>query len=322
MTDEKPIVLIVDDDHLFSEQKRFLFANLGYEVAVADSFMNTVLALEKYRYQLTVAIVDYHLSSYEDGRGEHVLSLIKDTVYADFVIPYLLTGHDTKGVISKFTKTGLAVTVLSKDIDDDDLVAQVLNPRILYAQYRLTHDNMSPLLNYLTFRRCIEHFLADARSVAKGEGRRRPMGTLLSLDINAFKDINDRLGHPTGDLVIEGVGRLLRDRVNFGDIVCRKSGDEYLLFLVNTRHEMAQKIADRVMKSIKSATFFGADGQQFSGVTASIGIREVDTVLLHESTCSISSLFGKMMHEADVAEGGLNEAKHIALQEGLRKLRK
>lgn len=324
MTDDviNPVVLLVDDDAMFAEQKRFLFASLGYEAIVADSFPNAVIALENHRYQLVVAIVDFHLSSIDDGRGGHVLSLINETVYADFVIPYLLTGSNTDGVISKFTKTGLAVTVLSKSINDDDLVAQVLNPRMLRAQYALTHDSMSPLLNYATFGRCVEHFLIHARSDAKGEGRRRQMGTMLSLDLNSFKEINDRRGHHTGDIVLQGVGKILRHRVHCGDIVCRKSGDEYLLFLINTRFETAQSIANRIMRDIKNATFFGIDGERFSGVTASIGIREVDTVLLYEGTGSIGSLFGKMMHEADVAEGGLNDAKRLALEEGLRKLRK
>lgn len=319
----KPVVLLVDDDPLYIEQKRFLFASLGYDVVVADSFPSAVVVLDKYRYRLVVAIVDYHLSDgLEDGRGGQLLSLIKETVYADFVIPYIVTGKDTKGVIKKFTETGLAITVLSKDIDDDDLVAQALNPRILQAQYGLTHDHMSPLLSYPTFRRCVEHFLAHARSDAQGEGRRRPMGTMLSIDLNSFKEINDKLGHSTGDVVLSDVGKLLRERVNFGDIACRKSGDEYLVFLINTRYETARNIAERLMKLIKSATFVDSENQQITGVTASIGIREVDVGLLHNGTCPISSLFSKMLHEADVAEGGLNEAKEAALREGVRRLRK
>ena len=325
MTDDnvtKPVVLLVDDDHSFAEQKRILFTNLGYEAIVADSFVNTVLALDKHRYRLMVAIVDYHLDSrFEDERGRDVLTLIKNTVYEDFVIPYLLTGSDTTGIISKVTKTGLAVTALSKDINDDDLVSQVLNPRLLRAQYALTHDHMSPLLNYPTFRRCVEHFLADARSIGKGTGRRRPMGTMLSFDLNSFKDINDRYGHFTGDLVIGGVGGLLKSHLDHGDIVCRKSGDEYLLFLVNTRRELAREIANRIMRETKNKVFTSLDGQQISGLTASIGVKETDARLLHEGTEPVGSLFEKMMHEADVGEDGLNAAKSAALKEGLRHLR-
>jgi diguanylate cyclase (GGDEF)-like protein len=68
--------------------------------------------------------------------------------------------------------------------------------------------------------------------------------SLLMVDLDHFKQVNDTYGHPAGDLVLRGIGQLLRSRIRAGDIVCRYGGDEFLIVLPNMRLEDAIRRAE------------------------------------------------------------------------------
>lgn len=87
-------------------------------------------------------------------------------------------------------------------------------------------------------------------------------------DLDHFKQINDRHGHPAGDAVLRQAGRALADSVRENDLVARLGGDEFTLLLETPDPEIAQQIVDRVRRSVNDP----ASDADVPAVTASAGL--------------------------------------------------
>ncbi|MBM7652834.1 diguanylate cyclase [Neobacillus cucumis] len=119
---------------------------------------------------------------------------------------------------------------------------------------------------------------------------------LLFIDIDYFKQINDRYGHPAGDLILQEVAGLLKSSVRKQDKVYRNGGEEFSVLLLNTNLEEAIQIAERVRISVEKSTYILPDQTQLK-VTISIGV--VTNSRIEESPMDL-------VHQADEA---LYEAK-------------
>jgi diguanylate cyclase (GGDEF)-like protein len=100
------------------------------------------------------------------------------------------------------------------------------------------------------------------------------MGTpfsVLFLDLDYFKEINDAYGHLVGGKVLIEVSRILKGAVREGDIVIRYGGDEFTVVLSRTDSKTAQDVAERVRRAIKEHAFLGREGRSIR-LTASIGV--------------------------------------------------
>jgi diguanylate cyclase (GGDEF)-like protein len=133
---------------------------------------------------------------------------------------------------------------------------------------RSSRDPLTALYN----RRYFQDFMRDDR--ARPERRRHrdsetATRALLLIDIDRFKDINDRHGHAAGDAVLVVVARRLRDSLRETDMIVRWGGEEFLVFIPATTNERLDEIAMRVMHAVSSQPVM------FQGtpirVTASVG---------------------------------------------------
>ena len=100
--------------------------------------------------------------------------------------------------------------------------------------------------------------------------RHRLVLSVIMLDFDGFKEINDTLGHPFGDFVLLSFARKLKSLIRKIDIPGRLGGDEFLIILPNTDIDEAVRIADRI-RSIVNAYDFEKDGRT-AQLTISLGI--------------------------------------------------
>lgn len=107
------------------------------------------------------------------------------------------------------------------------------------------------------------------REMARFRRGRRPF-SLLMLDIDHFKQVNDTYGHDVGDEALVRLGHLLRQEVRSTDLVYRLGGEEFLVVCEDTEREGAQKLAESLLDQLRtlSMPFPGA-------ITASFGVAEV-----------------------------------------------
>lgn len=75
--------------------------------------------------------------------------------------------------------------------------------------------------------------------------------SLIFIDIDHFKKVNDRFGHPTGDLVLKTVAQEITAMVRTGDVTARVGGEEFAVLLPNTDCDQAFATAERIRKRIK-----------------------------------------------------------------------
>lgn len=94
--------------------------------------------------------------------------------------------------------------------------------------------------------------------------------SVLFIDIDHFKKINDTFGHVWGDRVLEGIAELLREAMRAEDEVCRYGGEEFAVLMRHTNAHHAHKIAERLRQNI-AETSFVLDGRS-TRVTISVGV--------------------------------------------------
>jgi two-component system cell cycle response regulator len=96
--------------------------------------------------------------------------------------------------------------------------------------------------------------------------------SLLMIDLDDFKEINDRHGHRMGDQLLEQCGRLLRSTTRHEDFVARYGGDEFVVVLPYADMEGARRGAERIRGILESHEFSLRDGQVPLWITVSIGM--------------------------------------------------
>jgi diguanylate cyclase (GGDEF)-like protein len=193
---------------------------------------------------------------------------------ASFVSVPLKIGHRVVGVMNFNDKrTG-------ELFDDVDLslaqtcashAALVLDRKQIYEQtekltQQATIDDLTGLLNRGCLLRRLREELARSDRYAK-------MMSLVMLDIDGFKTINDQFGHARGDLVLRRIAEVMTSTVRSIDIVGRYGGDEFLIILPETDTFFAAHMAERVRSNIEKACISRETTDRIvNKVTSSIGI--------------------------------------------------
>jgi len=97
--------------------------------------------------------------------------------------------------------------------------------------------------------------------------------SVMMLDLDHFKEVNDTYGHAAGDDVLGEVGRVMRESTRRVDVAGRYGGEEFTMVLPETDRSNTRRLAERLREAIADLTFESDDGETF-GVTASIGVTE------------------------------------------------
>jgi len=98
-----------------------------------------------------------------------------------------------------------------------------------------------------------------------------PLGFVL-IDIDFFKNVNDKHGHPTGDSVLTRVAEVLVENLRTTDIVCRFGGEEFAVLLLDTGRTDAIAVAEKLRESIATETFMNEEGIALKRLTISLGV--------------------------------------------------
>lgn len=190
--------------------------------------------------------------------------------------------------------------VKREQIAELDLLRRELESKqkeLLEANAQLQKLASTDGLTGLKNRRSLEEDLAS--NVALFTKSLQPLSLLL-LDIDHFKKINDTYGHLTGDRVLQGLGLILKDESREGDIAARYGGEEFAFILPNTDQAGAQKIAERIRLRVESA------GWTNQPVTISIGVA---TLIIGDTVSTLQSRADRALYTSK--NHGRNQVTHV-----------
>ncbi len=132
---------------------------------------------------------------------------------------------------------------------------------------QITHSAEHDFLTGLPNRMLLNDRIGQA--IAMTQREMMPLAVLF-LDLDGFKHINDSLGHPIGDQLLQSIAKRLVDCVRVSDTVSRQGGDEFVVLLAQAEHsEDAATIANRILRAVAEPHFIG---QRDLHVTTSIGV--------------------------------------------------
>ncbi len=184
--------------------------------------------------------------------------------------PYYLSDHGFAGYRGSLT-----------DITDTKLTSE----KLYFAAH---HDAMTGLLNAQAFKSLLE---GELQMLQQNEHH-----VLCYLDLDFFKEVNDRAGHRAGDQLLVQLADLFRRKVRSNDVVARIGGDEFAILLRNCNLDQARRLIQELHNSIKTFRFYW-EGQRFE-IGLSIGLLEIEN-----STLSVTEVM-------DMADQACYSAKH------------
>ena len=131
----------------------------------------------------------------------------------------------------------------------------------------------------------------------------RPLAVMV-LDLDHFKEVNDRHGHDTGDRVLKEFADRIASSIRGIDLACRYGGEEFLIAMPDTDLAFASVVAERLRQEIATSKFKLHNGRDELGVTVSIGLASTENGPEDDSAQKLIKRADEALYEAK--NGGRN----------------
>ncbi|MCP4254537.1 MAG: diguanylate cyclase [Candidatus Scalindua sp.] len=267
--DKEVNILVVDDsEDVFEGLKAFLDGQDFIKLSWAGNFKDSFAMLE--REQFDIIILDHIL---KEGTSIEYLDIVnKEGIETPVVV---VTGHGDEMLASQVIQMG-AYEYLPKNRINTESLFRVINNTLERARLRSdmkrAQAKMAELstVDELTRLHNRRYFIEALEGEFERAIRYETEIALVVLDLDYFKKVNDTYGHPTGDKVLSGMGKILNKYVRRNDIACRYGGEEFAVILPNLSKENVFPAYER-FRELVSKQSFECESTQIR-VTVSIGI--------------------------------------------------
>jgi diguanylate cyclase (GGDEF)-like protein len=266
--ERKPLTILVIEDH--PDQRDLLAIVLqreGYNVVTAGNGIEAMEKLQKEDVQ--IALSDIMMPKMD---GFELIKSIRNDPALKGIYLILITARIQEGDRVRGLDLG-ADDYITKPFSFSELLARVrVGSRVVQYQQNLEYQTQIDPLTGLFNRRAFERKIAEEFERAR---RYNHSLSVLLLDIDNFKTINDTYGHHGGDTALVKISEILRERTRRSDFPARYGGEEFVLILPETDQDSALQVANKIHEEIRSRTF-GTDTRPFA-LTVSIGLSSTST---------------------------------------------
>ncbi len=288
-------ILIIEDELIFRRMVKKYLLEAGYEIVEAEDGLSAWELFQKEPFQLV--ITDWMMPGLD---GPALVQKIRTSGQKSYTYIIMLTAMDDKDNIVLGLESG-ADEYLTKPFNSRELIARVasgmrilrLEEELMQARMQMEalamHDGLTGLLN----RRAIEEYAEAEFNMAN---RKKQAMSVILLDIDHFKNVNDRFGHKFGDVVLRRVAQTLKEDLRNYDRVGRWGGEEFLLILPDTELKDAVTVAERLRSKTAAAQISLENGESFS-IHISLG------------TACTTGQFQSLAKLIDAADQALYQAK-------------
>ncbi len=223
-----------------------------------------------------------HNKTQDEIVGHSVLEILGEDVFKEYVkekLDLCLSGEEVH--YSKWFKTdGLGDIYM-----DVSYYPYLVNGRVEgivvssndITQLHLTQEKLKELANkdQLTNLYNRRYFYNVVENIIHLEKRAKSNLSIIMIDIDKFKNVNDTYGHTNGDIVIKSLASLLLEHTRASDIVARIGGEEFVVLLPDTPQEAAFKFANKLRLYTERLIVFTVEGFEIQ-YTISLGVAQVD----------------------------------------------
>jgi diguanylate cyclase (GGDEF)-like protein len=265
-------VLIVDDDQLLAEHYALVLQGAGLRAEILLDPSQIYEGLNRFRPD--VVLLDVMMPGCS---GPELAQLIRlQDEWLSVPIIYLSSETDGERQLAALVKGG--DDFLTKPITDTALIVAVFAraQRARQLADMMTKDSLTGLLQHARVKERLSHELQ--RSERTGE----PLSVVM-LDIDHFKRVNDSYGHLIGDQVISSLANLLKQQLRKTDIIGRYGGEEFLLILPDCNQQQAFGLVEQLRQSFASLPF-SFDYQSFhctfsAGICQAVATDQTDQLI-------------------------------------------
>jgi len=284
-------VLIVDDDQLLAEHYALILqgAGLRSEILIDPRQIYDSLA----RFHPDVVLLDVNMP---ECTGPELAQLIRlNDQWLSIPIIYLSSETDSERQLAALVKGG--DDFLTKPMSDTSLIVAVFAraQRARQLADMMTKDSLTGLLQHARAKERLNH------EVQRALRTNRSLSVVM-LDIDHFKKVNDSYGHPVGDQVISSLANLLKQQLRKTDIIGRYGGEEYILILPDCSQEQAFTVVEQLRNAFAAVPF--TFGDSHFNCTFSAGISQWQPALDGEQLIEIAD---KALYQAK--RSGRNQTK-------------
>jgi len=265
-----PTVLIVDDDELVLARLQELVAAAGYRVVTAANGLEALVSLE--HSAASIVVTDLNMPSMN---GLALCRHIRERVWPGYIYIVLLTVRDDEKDILAGLDAG-ADDYVSKRTSAAQFTARIrIAKRVLSLEYSLKNalekKRELAMTDALTGAYNRRYFMRHLSRELKRSQRFGGDVSLLLLDIDHFKKVNDTYGHGVGDLVLKKLTRQIAKCLQRATDWCaRLGGEEFAVVLEGTNPAQARLCAEKMRLAIENALIDTPAG--VVRITASIGV--------------------------------------------------
>lgn len=263
MDNQNPKILVVDADIAVQRLLAKWLGNAGYRVEVVSHSHAAIASIENECPSILITGWDL-----PDMDGLELCRWLREQELPRYVYTFLLTVHTGTTDMIKGLEAG-ADDFLRKPIDRNEMLARMKSgDRVLELEKRLSQlASCDGLTGLYTQRSFYQQFETEWK---RGDRHKCPVSVVM-MDIDFFKSINDNLGHAAGDRVIQCVARTLESNRRATDVVSRYGGEEFCVVLPETNEQGAAIWAERVRLNIANAA---STGESAVELTVSCGVAE------------------------------------------------
>ncbi len=267
-------VLVVEDRKVAAE--RIIQAlSPGYQVDLEANPSQALLELPGGDYDLMIVSLNL-----ENADGLRLCSQVRSLDRTRHLPILVIVEPGEDGRLMRGLDIGVN-DYITRPVDSHELLArartQVKRRRyIQFLRTRLEESVEMAVLDPLTSlhnRRYMNSHLSTLFEESAQSGR--PLSVLV-IDIDYFKSVNDSYGHDSGDMVLKEFASRIRRNIRGIDLACRLGGEEFVVVMPDTDLAKAYLVAERLRQAIAAVPFFGGQDVGSLEVTASVGVAALE----------------------------------------------